>query len=256
MRGANTIRDDGHRLMLFDRGGKSGKQIGATGRFVAAVLSPNGRQAVINEDSPAGPSLRLLSLMDMERGVLTRFTTGSDDERNPVWAPDGQSVVFQSRRGGHVRRLPPQCRRAAPRATSYCSHPRRPCRPPDFSSDGKLLLLTRGAAGDQRVWVLPLTGDRKPVEAFPGATLANNAAVFSPDDKWIAYAEQGGHRTPKSLSGPIPPTTGGSTISPSSGRRPHWAPDGKSIVVSRRRRRASIGRRSNQTAARSPRRRR
>src|SRR5678809_508995 len=59
--------------------------------------------------------------------------------------------------------------------------------PTGFSSDGTLLLITKGIAADQRVWVLPLTGDKKAVQAFPGLTIPNHSGLFSPDGKWIAY---------------------------------------------------------------------
>ena len=90
--------------------------------------------------------------------------------------------------------------------------------------------MTKGVAADQRVWVLPLTGDRKPVEAFPGATLANQAAVFSPDDKWIAYVEHSGPSTPDVYIRPYPADDRRVRVSPSNGRWPTWAPDGKSII--------------------------
>src|SRR6185436_1426954 len=45
--GANVTGIDGRRIMLFDRFGKSGKQLGASGRYGQAVLSPDGRMAVV-----------------------------------------------------------------------------------------------------------------------------------------------------------------------------------------------------------------
>ena len=227
--GANTTGTDGRRIMLFDRFGKSGQQLGASGRYGQATLSPNGRMAMIGDDTLASTNVRFLSLMDMDRGVLTRFTTGSDDERNPVWAPDSQSVVFQSRRGGAFGLYRRSAGGGATHDELLFSSPET-VSPTGFSSDGTLLLMTRGIAADQRAWVLPLTGDRKPVQAFPGLTVPHSGAVFSPDGKWIAYVENNGPSAAEVYLRPYPADDRRVRVSPSAGRSPHWAPDGKSIV--------------------------
>jgi Tol biopolymer transport system component len=167
--------------------------------------------------------------MDMDRGVLTRFTTGSDDERNPVWAPDSQSVVFQSRRGatwGIYRRS------AGGGATGaeLLYSAQESVSPTGFSSDGTLLLMTKGIAADQRVWLLPLTGEKKAVEAFPGLTITSHGGMFSPDGKWIAYVQSPTGNTSEVYIRPYPADDRLIRVSPSMGRSPYWAPDGKSIV--------------------------
>jgi Tol biopolymer transport system component len=219
----------GRRVMMFDRSGTS-RQVGAPGGYRSATLSPDGRRAVVTEDSAAQPPVRTLSLMDMELGVLTRFTTGQDDERNPVWSRDGSSVVFQSQRGdtyGIYRRS------AGGGATTdeLLFSSTEPVFPTGFSSDDKLLLFTRGVGGGSRIWVLPVTGDRTPVEAFPGATgAAHFAATFSPDGKWIVYGE--GRRPNESVVyiRPYPADDRRVRISPSGGRNPLWAPGGRYII--------------------------
>jgi eukaryotic-like serine/threonine-protein kinase len=227
--GGDVLNVDERKVMMFDRTGKSARQIGAPGGYASATLSPDGRQAVVSEDTTAQPAVRVLSLMDMERGVLTRFTTGSDDERNPVWSRDGSSVVFQSRRrdtygiyrrsagGGAVK-------------DELLFSATEPLSPSGFSSDGKLLLLTRGTAGSQRIWVLPVNGDRKPVQVFPGATVAQSNAVFSPDDKWIAYTEARSPTDAEIYIQPYPADDRRVRISPSSGRHARWMPGGRQIV--------------------------
>jgi serine/threonine protein kinase/Tol biopolymer transport system component len=228
--GSDVADIDDRKVMLFDRTGKAARQIGAPRPYVAATLSPDGRQAVVAEDTTSQPAVRVLSLMDMERGVVTRFTTGSDDERNPVWSRDGSSVVFQSRRGdtyGVYRRS------AGGGATKdeLLFSSAEPVVPTGFSSDDNLLLVTRGSQAGQRIWVLPVTGDRKPVEAFPGATVAQFNAVFSPDDKWIAYTEGGRSPTDAEVYiQPYPADDRRIRISPSSGRYPHWMPGGRQIL--------------------------
>jgi len=146
-----------------------------------------------------------------------------------VWAPDNQSVVFQSRRGATYGIYRRSAAGGATRDELLFSSPET-VSPTGFSKDGTLLLMTRGIAADQRVWVLPLTGDKKAVEAFPGATMANGNAVFSPDDKWIAYVENSGPSAAEVYARPWPADDRRVRVSPSAGRSPRWAPDGMSIV--------------------------
>jgi Tol biopolymer transport system component len=165
----------------------------------------------------------------MERGVLTRFTTGSDDERNPIWSRDGSSVVFQSRRGDTYGIYRRSAGGGAVKDELLFSAP-EPVVPSDFSSDGKLLLFTRGATASQRIWVLPVNGDRKPVEAYPGATAAQSNAKFSPDDKWVAYVEARSPTDAEVYIQPYPADDRRVRISPSSGRHPQWLPGGRQII--------------------------
>ena len=220
---------DERKVMMFDRTGKSARQIGGPRGYATATLSPDGRQAVVSEETTSQPVVRVLSLMDMERGVLTRFTTGNDDERNPVWSRDGSSVVFQSRRGDTYGIYRRSAGGGAVKDELLFSAAEQVV-PSGFSSDGKLLLLTRGAAATQRIWILPVTGDRKPVEAFPGATVAQLSAVFSPDDKWIAYTEARSPSDAEVYIQPYPADDRRVRISPSSGRNPQWMPGGRQIV--------------------------
>src|SRR5438552_17686877 len=45
-----------------------------------------------------GKQHRHLYLLDVESGKTTRLTTGDYDELLPAWSPDGQSLVFVSKR--------------------------------------------------------------------------------------------------------------------------------------------------------------
>ena len=51
-------------------------------------------------------------LLELGRGVLSRFTSDAADDMFPIWSPDGTRIVFSSNRKGHVRSLPEaSCRR-------------------------------------------------------------------------------------------------------------------------------------------------
>ena len=41
--------------------------------------------------------------MDVSNGAATRFTSDRSGNRMPLWAPDGQRIVWASSRGGKPR---------------------------------------------------------------------------------------------------------------------------------------------------------
>src|SRR5262245_32942104 len=97
--GASVADSSGRKIALFDRSGKRLRQVGDIGSYVSATLSPNGRQAIVVQEV-GSPAVRTLHLLDIERGVFTRFTVGDVDERSPVWSTDGASIIFSSTRAG------------------------------------------------------------------------------------------------------------------------------------------------------------
>ena len=60
--------------------------------------------------------------------------------------------------------------------------------PLSWSHDGQFLLYVTGAfpANNANLWVLPLSGDRKPIPYMP-TTYSENGARFSPNDRWVAF---------------------------------------------------------------------
>jgi Tol biopolymer transport system component len=222
------------RLMLFDRSGNSGRQIGPPGPYTHAELSPDGSRAVVERNAGArpgretGPAARQLALMDMARSVLMPFTPGDNDEYDAKWTPDGSSVVFASRRAGTFGIYRRDAGGAATADELIYSSP-TPVVPVDISSDGALLLIVRGQGPEARLLVLPTRGDREPVEALSGATGRPDESSFSPDGRWIAYSDIADLESEVYVQ-PYPADGRRIRISTSTGINPRWAPDGRRIV--------------------------
>ena len=187
---SSTLFDPSRRtLVITDRSGKTLRQIGSPAPYLAAHLSPDGRQAIASVESR---SVRSLLLIDIERDLSTRFTVGEVDEQSPVWSPDGSTVVFSSLFRGAETGIYRRSSGGGATRDELLFRPDDPTEgitPTSLSSDGGRLLFTRSGPRESRIWMLPLTGDRTPVEAFPGSTGSQRFPVFSPDGKWIAYAE-------------------------------------------------------------------
>jgi serine/threonine protein kinase/Tol biopolymer transport system component len=218
-------------ITWFDRTGKPLNQVGQAGSYSDVQLSPDGRRLVVAETGRDAQSATTLWLMDVERGVPTKFTVGAVDESAPVWSPDGAAIVFRSIRNG-INGL--YRRQAGGGATSdellYESPEEK--RPTGFSPDGRLLLFTQGTYPAWSIWALPLDGGRKPVPVFPGSTTRDSDAAFSPDGRWIAYASAEGSGPPDVYVQPYPADGRRFRLSATIGWAPHWTADGKRVIFS------------------------
>src|SRR6266852_693637 len=84
-------------LTWYDRTGKPGTVLG-TDNFNVIRFSPDGRILSTSVyDNSGGEDIWLL---DLARGVRTRFTFGPALSDDPVWSPDGKMIVFDSNRTG------------------------------------------------------------------------------------------------------------------------------------------------------------
>jgi Tol biopolymer transport system component len=148
-------------------------------------MSPDGRRLALFRTSDGN---RDIWLIDLARGVLTRFASDVAGDVSPIWSSDGTRVVFSSHRNrtdgvfdlyqrptvgaGNEERL------LTTGETMVAT---------DWSSDGRFLLyrsLSRKTGWD--IWALPVAGDGK---HFPvvQTNFEERDAQFSPDGKWIAY---------------------------------------------------------------------
>lgn len=101
--------------------------------------------------------------------------------------------------------------------------------PTGWSADGRLLAFmdTSRVGTGSDIWVLPMTGDRKPFPVVQTPAIETNG-VLSPDGRWIAYqsTEIG---TSQFYVQPVPTTGAKYQISGDSGAYPLWRRDGKEI---------------------------
>ncbi len=88
------------RLQWITRDGKADGTLGDSAAYRVVALSPDGKQAVaVVQDVAAGT--HDLWLVDVTRGVRTRFTFDPADDVSPLWSLDGRAIVFSSNRKGH-----------------------------------------------------------------------------------------------------------------------------------------------------------
>jgi len=85
--------------LWFDRAGKQIGSLGTAGLYFTLWLSPDEKRAAVDRmDSQIGT--QDIWLFDLLRGIPSRFTTDPANDWFPVWAPDGNNIIFSSNREG------------------------------------------------------------------------------------------------------------------------------------------------------------
>lgn len=126
------------------------------------------------------------SVYDLKTGARTKLTFG-DAAWFIAWSPDGKRVVYSTQKPDgegtqiYLQRADGAGGRELLLASGYLDHPT------DWTRDGKYVVINRGQPGSQQIWIVPITGDRKPFRLFPNAAYDHLDGRVSPDGKWIAY---------------------------------------------------------------------
>lgn len=210
-------------LVWFDRSGKQISVLGDRGDFGDVELSPDGTQAAVSVLDP-GQRTRDIWILDIARGVRSKFTFDAANDVAPVWSPDGRRIVFNSSResipgAADIYEKALDASAETPLIAANGSQ-----RALSWSPDGRLLLYQ-----DQfRLFALPLMGDRKPFQVLDTVTPANLHARFSPDGRWIAYTSSESGRDEVYVT--RFPTPGGKwLVSTGGGTWARWRADGKEL---------------------------
>ena len=214
-----------HQLTWFDRTGEQIALLGDPAAYQNIELLPDERRVVLGVMDPARRT-RDIWTFETERGVRTRFTFDPAEERTAIPSPDGRQIVFNSIRSGALE-LYVKSSSGAGREELLLQDGRSKD-PNHWSSDGRFLLYrVTGDTSTNDLWVLPLSGDRKPV-AFVATPFDEPNARFSPDGQWVAYTsdESGRHEV---YVRPFPDGDGQWRVSTAGGNFPRWRGDGREI---------------------------
>lgn len=151
------------------------------GTVLQPVGSPDDTNIGSPELDPAGERVAISRsvlrnfdgwLIDAARGTETRFTFGAGVQGLGVWSPDGQRFVFVSYNEQDLYE------KSASGAGSEQLLVKDAGIPLSWSPDGRFLLYARAdARTGTDLWVLPMTGERKP-------TIAVQYAV-APDGRFL-----------------------------------------------------------------------
>jgi Tol biopolymer transport system component len=226
----------GREVALFDTSGAMVKSLGRPELFSRADISSDGKRIAMEIIDLQAHNTDLW-IYEIARGIQTRFTFDPHADFAPHWSPDDRSIVFSSDRKNHFDLYIKNTSGSASdelltdfgAADKYAT---------DWSPDGKYILfqMTGDSTLQSDIWVLPMTGERKPVP-FVRTPFNEIGARFSPDMRWVAYtSEESG--SPQVYVRPFvaPDAPGGGTasgkwqVSTEPARGARWRADGKAII--------------------------
>jgi eukaryotic-like serine/threonine-protein kinase len=215
-------------LVWFDRSGKVLGTIGEKTDQSELQLSPDGTRVSVSVLDPSRQT-RDIWIHDLTRnGMRTRFTFDAGEDWRSVWSPDGRSLAYSAGRPSplDLYRKPSDGSGVEERllesgGNKYIS---------SWSADGRFLLYGTGAGGSPTatdIWVLPLTGERKPFP-FVQTPFSDTVGRFSPDGRWVAHNSNESGRLEVYVV-PFPMAGGKWQISTGGGEQPRWRRDGKEL---------------------------
>ena len=176
-------------VLSLDGSGKTAPLLAKPAMYYTPRWSPDGRRLAIAIDDGRGSDIYV---HDSQRGTMTRLTFTASSNADPVWAPDGEHLIYRSRAGDKwviwwIRAdgagEPIHLLDNAPTTTDLSAQ--------SFLPDGRSFVFASPTHNDVFRMSLDLTDVDHPK---PGAaerlfsTPANEAQpAVSPDGKWLAY---------------------------------------------------------------------
>jgi Tol biopolymer transport system component len=217
--------DSGQRqLVWIDRSGREiEKVVYSDTAAQGPSLSHDGRRVAVFRHANGNTDIWSYERV---RRAWDRLTFDSGDDIYPLWSPDGNRIVFGSRRG--EMNLYRKLLSAPPGSEELLLSTSQANFPMDWSADGHFLLYdSLDPKRGWNVWGLPLEGDRKPFEVVQ-TDFNERLAQFSPDGTWIAYQSDKTGRFEiyvQSFPGP----GGDSRVSIDGGAQVRWNPNGQEL---------------------------
>jgi serine/threonine-protein kinase len=221
-----TGGDEGLRTIRWlDADGKSAPLWDEPASYLFVRLSPDGSRvaSLVSQGSNTD-----LWTYDWQRGGKTRLTNGLPDSAYPVWSRDGQFVVFHSV-GGLLWTRADGAGKPQPLTRSTNMQ-----LPTSFTPDGTRLVYSEqipGASGEIRTVPVEYSGGAMRAgesQLFVKTATANGMAAFSPDGRWLAYADAEGGRYEVSVRA-FPDNGTRVQVSTGGGTWPTWVQNGHEL---------------------------
>jgi eukaryotic-like serine/threonine-protein kinase len=230
---AGTLSRTG-RLVWFDRGGNQFDAIGIEGDYSDIRLSPDDQRLAASLVDPKTGNADIW-LTDLARGNTSRFTFGPRLNSGPIWSHDGSRIVFRTtRKGGQVEFYQKSAASGGSELPVLLEEAQRAVNAryfnvvvSDWSSDGGNLLYSLSTTSKTDLWLLPMSGDPKPVR-FLVTQSDNMHGTFSPDGRLVAYSSNESGRFEVYVQ-TFPLTDRKWTVSTTGGFEPRWRADGREI---------------------------
>jgi eukaryotic-like serine/threonine-protein kinase len=185
------------------------------------TLSPDEKRIAVRV---VDPTLRTRDvwLIDRTRDISSRFTFDKGNENYPLWSPDGKRIAYWSDAPGASGIMAKQLTGSG--ETEVLAPLSQEVTLKDWASDGSAIFYDSGSTLGTDVWVLPLTGERKPQPFLTGAYNEYDPHL-SPDGRFLAYVSNESGREEVYVQ-TYPDRSDKWQVSTHGGNDPHWSADG------------------------------
>jgi len=213
-------------LAWYDRKGNVLETLGAPADYEEPVISPDGKLLAFTQGTR---NSRNIWIRDLTGGTQSRFSFDSSTSLTPVWTPDGKRIVFASDTTGNLDLYWKASDGNGEKEPLLSSATDKSA--DEVSPDGRYLLYedhSRSAAWSE-LWVLPLSGERKPKLYLQAEAAHLTHAAFSPDGRWVAYTSNETGIAEVFVQS-FPNSGSKFQISNGGGDAPVWRSDGKELL--------------------------
>jgi Tol biopolymer transport system component len=166
-----------------------------------------------------------LWIYDFSRATLTALTTNGSAQ-DPVWTADGKRIAFRHTLSGYRNLYWKSADGSGDEERLMTSENLQTAG--SFTPDGKWLAFweTDPVTGTD-IWLLPLSGDRKP-QVFLKTRFGEYNPRFSPDGQWLAYVSDESGRNEIYVRH-FPDSGAKAQLSTGGGDAPVWSRDGREL---------------------------
>ncbi len=214
-----------NQLTWLDAAGKPLGTLGDANDYVIFRISADGRRVAAAIGNPARADLWLL---DVERNVSSRFTFTGTGHSDPVWSPDGRTIVYRWRNG--IFRKDASGAGEEQRVSGSASFQS----PTDWSRDGRLILFSQfSPRATSDLLVLPVNSEGQPTgqpQAYLKTQFNEQDGQFSTatNPRWVAYSSNESGQYEVYVQA-FPQARGKFQVSAGGGRFPKWGPGGREL---------------------------
>jgi dipeptidyl aminopeptidase/acylaminoacyl peptidase len=218
-------------LRWVDRTGKLLAELAEPSSAITMFrLSPDERRVAVQYSSAGGSDLWLL---DAERGVPSRLTADPGITTQPLWSPDGRTILF-THLGTHALLRKPA--NGVGEEQVITERPGDSMIPSDWSRDGRWLLTReRDPETKYDIWRIPVTPDGRlrqdePPARYRRTRFNESQARFSPEPnpRWVAYTSDESGQNEVYIDA-FPEPRGQKRISTAGGGSPQWGPGSREL---------------------------